>query len=222
MVTAISKAGTPFSSRQQRHLSFLSEFTTNFSHLPGPKNVVADALSRPSSPPMPCTAVSTAPITLFPLPLSYSEIAQEQQRCPTIPLLQALPSLHISSIPLSPTLNLLGDVSTPTFRPLILKPSDNKFSSMFIPSATLVLGLPVAYFPPVSCGKGWRGTSTSGPGNAFPVKLPRSTSTFLCLLHPFLFLPAVFLTFTLTLSALYLPLKGTPTYSQSLTAPPAG
>jgi hypothetical protein len=93
----ISKAGTPFSSRQQRHLSFLSEFTTTFSHLPGPKNVVADALSRPSSSPLQCAAISTAPITLFPLPLSYSEIAQEQQKCPTIPPLQAFPSLHISS-----------------------------------------------------------------------------------------------------------------------------
>ncbi len=119
LVTAISKAGTPFSSRQQRHLSFLSEFTTNFSHLPGPSNVVADTLSRPSPSSLPCTAVSTAPITLFPLSLSYSEIAQEQQKCPTIPFLQALPSLKISSIPLSPSLHLLGDVSTPTFRPLI-------------------------------------------------------------------------------------------------------
>jgi hypothetical protein len=119
LVTAISKAGTPFSSRQQRHLSFLSKFTTNFVHLPGPQNIVADALSRPSSSPLPCAAISTAPVTLFPLPLSYSEIAQEQQKCPTIPLLKALPSLRVSSVPLSPTLHLLGDISTATFRPLI-------------------------------------------------------------------------------------------------------
>jgi hypothetical protein len=119
LVTAISKAGTPFSSRQQRHLSFLSEFTTTFSHLPGSKNVVADALSRPSSPFLQCASVSTAPLNLFPLPLSYSDIAQEQQKCPSIPPLRTLPSLHISSIPLSPTLSLLGDISTPTFRPLI-------------------------------------------------------------------------------------------------------
>ncbi len=119
LVTAISKAGTPFSSRQQCHLSFLSEFTTTFSHLPGPKNVVADALSRPSSSPPQCASISTTPVTLFPLPLSYSDIAQEQQKCPSIPPLQTLPSLHISSIPLSPTLHLLGDISTSTFHPLI-------------------------------------------------------------------------------------------------------
>jgi hypothetical protein len=47
LVAAISKNKTPFSSRQQRHLSFLSEFTTNFVHLPGKENIVADCLSRP-------------------------------------------------------------------------------------------------------------------------------------------------------------------------------
>ncbi len=80
---------------------------------------MADALSRPSSSPPQCASVSPAPVTLFPLPLSYSDIAQEQQKCPSIPPLQTLPSLHISSIPLSPSLHLLGDISTATFRPLI-------------------------------------------------------------------------------------------------------
>jgi hypothetical protein len=52
LVAAISKSKTPFSSRQRRHLSFLSEFTTNFVHLPGKENIVADRLSRPpTSPP---------------------------------------------------------------------------------------------------------------------------------------------------------------------------
>jgi hypothetical protein len=44
----ISKAKPPFSSRQQCQLSFLSEFTTNFFHLPGHPNVVANTLSQPS------------------------------------------------------------------------------------------------------------------------------------------------------------------------------
>ncbi len=119
LVTANSKSGTPFSSRQQRHLSFLSEFTTQFVHLPGTKNVVADALSRPSGEPLPVALATALPSFLLPLPLSYESIAQEQQTCPSIPRLQQLPSLRISSIPLSPTLSLLGDISTPTFRPLI-------------------------------------------------------------------------------------------------------
>jgi hypothetical protein len=66
LVTAISKSGTPSSLRQQRHLSFLSEFTTSFVHLPDSRNVVADALSRPSSTIPSVHLVTTAPTFLFP------------------------------------------------------------------------------------------------------------------------------------------------------------
>jgi hypothetical protein len=119
LVTTISKSGTPFSSRQQRHLSFLSEFSISFSHLPGPRNVVADALSRPSSPVPPVHAVTTAPASLFPLPLSYLDLAATQAHCSSTSPLKSLPSLKIVPIPLSPTVSLLGDVSTSTFRPLV-------------------------------------------------------------------------------------------------------
>jgi len=34
--------------RQQRHLSFVAEFTSDLRHVPGKENVVADALSRPT------------------------------------------------------------------------------------------------------------------------------------------------------------------------------
>jgi hypothetical protein len=37
----------PQSARQQRHLAYISEFTTDIRHIPGSENVVADALSRP-------------------------------------------------------------------------------------------------------------------------------------------------------------------------------
>lgn len=43
---AMSRLSDPWSARQQRHLSFISEFTTNIQHLPGKANVVADTLSR--------------------------------------------------------------------------------------------------------------------------------------------------------------------------------
>jgi hypothetical protein len=56
---------------------------------------------------------------LFPLPLSYTAIAQAQQTCPSIPPLTTNPSLTITTIPLNNTLTLLGDTSTGTFRPLI-------------------------------------------------------------------------------------------------------
>ena len=41
---AISRTSPPWSARQQRHLSFISEFTSNIVHLPGAENCVADAL----------------------------------------------------------------------------------------------------------------------------------------------------------------------------------
>lgn len=43
---ALSKISDPWSPRQQRHLTAISEFTTNIKHISGKSNVVADALSR--------------------------------------------------------------------------------------------------------------------------------------------------------------------------------
>ena len=46
---ALFRVSPPWSARQQRHLSYLSKFTSDLVHLPGPQNVVADALSCSSS-----------------------------------------------------------------------------------------------------------------------------------------------------------------------------
>jgi cleavage and polyadenylation specificity factor subunit 1 len=117
LLAAISKQSTPFSSRQQRHLSFLSEFNASFQHLPGHKNVVADALSRPTISQI--SVASTATPSLLPLPLSYIDMATAQQTDPSILALQKSPSLNITSIPIAKSLSLLGDVSTNIFRPLV-------------------------------------------------------------------------------------------------------
>ena len=45
---AMSKVSEPWSARQQRHLAFISEFTTDIQHVTGKENPVADALSRTS------------------------------------------------------------------------------------------------------------------------------------------------------------------------------
>ena len=42
----MSKTSESWSSRQQRHLSFISEFTTDIQHVKGKDNRVADTLSR--------------------------------------------------------------------------------------------------------------------------------------------------------------------------------
>ena len=46
---ALFRVSPPWSARQQHHLSYLSKFTSDLVHLPRPQNMVADALSRPSS-----------------------------------------------------------------------------------------------------------------------------------------------------------------------------
>lgn len=43
---AFAKVSDPWSARQQRHLTYISEYTTNIQHLSGKNNPVADALSR--------------------------------------------------------------------------------------------------------------------------------------------------------------------------------
>jgi hypothetical protein len=47
LVSAMTRVSPPLSNRQQRHLSFLAEFTSDLRHTSGSSNVVADALSRP-------------------------------------------------------------------------------------------------------------------------------------------------------------------------------
>ncbi|GFS16761.1 Pol polyprotein [Elysia marginata] len=42
----MSKLSDPWTARQQRHLAFISEFTTDIMHVSGKSNMVADCLSR--------------------------------------------------------------------------------------------------------------------------------------------------------------------------------
>ena len=59
---ALFRVSPPWSARQQRHLSYLSEFTSGLVHLPGLQKVVADALSRPS----PAASASTVGVVQVP------------------------------------------------------------------------------------------------------------------------------------------------------------
>ena len=49
LIFALHRVSPPTSGRQQRHLAFISEYTNQLRYLPGPTNVVADALSRPAT-----------------------------------------------------------------------------------------------------------------------------------------------------------------------------
>ena len=46
IIPAMAKQSDPLTTRQQRHLSYISEFTTDIRHIEGKQNVVADCLSR--------------------------------------------------------------------------------------------------------------------------------------------------------------------------------
>ena len=62
---SMAKSAEPWSARQQRQLSFISEYTTDIQHVSGKSNVVADCLSRPT-------------IATVQLGLDYTAMAAEQ------------------------------------------------------------------------------------------------------------------------------------------------
>jgi hypothetical protein len=67
LVGALSRCSDPWSSRQQRHLSFIAEFSPTIRHIAGQSNVVADTLSRPAcvpptTPPPRQPGASSAPL----------------------------------------------------------------------------------------------------------------------------------------------------------------
>ena len=64
---ALFRVSLPWSACQQRHLSYLAEFTSSVVHVPGPENIVADALSRPS----PITSQSSSTLVS---PISPSQL----------------------------------------------------------------------------------------------------------------------------------------------------
>ncbi len=76
LVTAISRISEPWSARQQRHLAAIAEFTSDLRYLPGPQNVVADALSRPPEP-----AAAAAAAAAMEDPIDFQAMATEQKSC---------------------------------------------------------------------------------------------------------------------------------------------
>ena len=96
--------------RQSRHLSTISEYTTNVQHTKGTENVVADCLSR--------TEINA--IFSDVNDINFAEIAIAQMTDEFLP--PALSKLKIVEQTLPKNkFKLLGDISTGRFRPLILE-----------------------------------------------------------------------------------------------------
>jgi hypothetical protein len=137
LVSSMTRVTPPQSARQQRHLAFVSEFTTDLRHTPGAENVVADALSRPppvvevpaadllalsvppassTSEPPRQTAVQTPVADAQ--PIDFLELSFAQPSCPDVQAMLVSPSLSVVSKKVGAA-EILGDVSTGVFRPLL-------------------------------------------------------------------------------------------------------
>ena len=118
------------SPRQTRHLSFISEFSSDIRHVSGSSNVVADTLSRPpvesstvsSVPPPP--VISSVVLPTLPSDVDVMAIAEAQDRSPAEMLeytsRPASSSLHAAwcSLP-GRDLKLLCDISSEPPRPVL-------------------------------------------------------------------------------------------------------
>ncbi len=119
LTLAMRRVSPLWSARQVRQLAYVSEFSTDIRHTPGLRNVVADALSRPSAPPpAPVGNVSAVPATSPPPPIDYAAMAAAQAGCADCSRMCDSKSLFITSKSIA-GVELFGDISTGTFRPLV-------------------------------------------------------------------------------------------------------
>lgn len=109
---ALTGTGDAWSPRQSRHLSFISEFTTDLRHIKGEQNVAADALSR-----APVNELDTTTT----MSLDYDNMAALQENDPDIQAYRtAITGLSFQDIPVpGSNRTLLCDVSQHTPRPIV-------------------------------------------------------------------------------------------------------
>jgi transposase InsO family protein len=110
---AFSKASDPWSPRQQRHLTCISEFTTDVRHIAGKDNTVSDALSR--------TLINAVKAELG---LDFSAMALAQKDDDDVQAYRtAITGLDIKDVEFGANGNtLLCDVSTGKARPIVPEP----------------------------------------------------------------------------------------------------
>ena len=142
LTLAMRRVSPLWSARQVRQMAYVSEFSTDIRHTPGLKNVVADTLSRPSTPPpfqssipvqnlIAATDSPTPPAPPSPPPPSptppdnhsppavdYAAMAAAQPDCTDCSRMCDSKSLFITSRKVG-GIELFGDISTGPFRPLV-------------------------------------------------------------------------------------------------------
>ena len=113
LVKALHKQSEPWSARQQRHLAYISEYSTDIRHIAGKHNVTADCLSRSPVDDNECQQISIG--------LDYNALAAAQATSEdTQHYRTAVTGLHVTDVPLEdggPV--LLCDTSLDRPRPII-------------------------------------------------------------------------------------------------------
>ena len=105
---ALHRLSDAWSARQQRHMAYIAEFTSDLRHIAGKENVVADAISRPAAAVLPHQGGR----------IDLVELARQQAECPTIPILTSKDSLKVQQVSMEGQL-LWCDLSTGSLRPLV-------------------------------------------------------------------------------------------------------
>jgi transposase InsO family protein len=116
LIFALHRVSPLTSGDQQRHLAFISEYTNQLKYLPGTSNVVADALSRPVAAAAGVEWVCA--VVADKSPLDLKDMALRQILCLQVQALRSSPGLRIITQKVG-DLDLIGDSSTGTFRPLV-------------------------------------------------------------------------------------------------------
>jgi hypothetical protein len=111
---ALNRVSLPASGCQQRHLAFISEYTSNVLFVPGTSNAVADALSCPNSD-IAAVALGCAAIA-DKAPFDLKDMALCQILCPHVQTLHTNASLQIVTQKVG-DLDLIDDASRGTLRP---------------------------------------------------------------------------------------------------------
>jgi len=105
---ALHRVSDAWTARQQRHLAYVAEFTSDIRHVAGKDNVVADALSRPAA----VVAPSAAPVP------DWKALARAQAECAETRVLASSTGLQVEHVRVGEDV-VLCDVSTGVLRPLV-------------------------------------------------------------------------------------------------------
>ncbi|MBM3938427.1 MAG: DDE-type integrase/transposase/recombinase [Sphingomonadales bacterium] len=103
---ALHRTTDAWSARQQRHLSYIAEYTSEIKHVAGTENVVADALSRPAAAVLPSEGGS----------VKLADLAQAQATCESVQSMVGKP--HVQHVQVQ-GLQLWCEVSDGVLKPLV-------------------------------------------------------------------------------------------------------